>query len=951
MIGPGPSWLYRRHGGSPYLLAALVVGAALAITWGLKQLFPATPNALYFCAIIVSAWMGGIGPGIFASALACAAIRITPHVTTDMEAPRYITFMLVGVFTSWLIERQRSTQVALQQAREELEEKVCERTGELTATNEGLKSEIASRKRTEALLDGQKRVLEMMAGGASLTESLDALVRLIERHAPEMLGSILLMDGGGHLRHGAAPSLPAGYVKAIDGAAIGPEAGSCGTAAYRKEAVYAEDIATNPLWKNYREVALQHGLHACWSTPIFDPEHGVLGTFAMYYRRPGLPAVEDLHLIEIATHIAALAICREKAQTTLRESEAKLKEAQRIANIGYWERDLIADRITWSEETCRIFGLQPHDGGLCQATLQELIHPEDRQLQRQALADALEGKRLYDVEYRIVQPKGEVRFVHVRDEIEYDESGRPIRMFGTVQDITDRKRAEDALCRSEQRLQSLVETAPIAIIYCDAEGLLESYNPKAVELWGRTPAIHDLKDRYCGSLRLYYTDGTPMPHNANPVATVLRSEKTELNQELIIERPDGTKVFALSSVAPLKDAQGRVTGAVACIVDITERKRAEEAVRESHQLLNLVLATLPVGVAVTDRAGDIVLANTVSRRIWGEIIISGDERRAQSKGFWHDSGKRIEPENWASVRALTGGQTTLNELIDIETFDGQQKIIQNSSAPIRKAEGLIVGAVIVNEDVTERVRAEEGLRQAQAELTRVVRLTTMGELTASIAHEVNQPLAAVVTNANASLRWLAATPPNLNEVREAVLRIIRDGTRAGDVITRIRTLMKKGEPIRTPLDLNELIRETVALTQPEFARRKVSLQTELAPGLPGVNADRVQLQQVMLNLVVNALDSLSAVAERPRILHIRTGRDGAGEARVSVQDTGAGIDQEQSERLFLPFFTTKPHGLGMGLAISRSIVEAHGGRLWMTPNDGPGVTFHFALPTQDGAAK
>jgi PAS domain S-box-containing protein len=355
-----------------------------------------------------------------------------------------------------------------------------------------------------------------------------------------------------------------------------------------------------------------------------------------------------------------------------------------------------------------------------------------------------------------------------------------------------------------------------------------------------------------------------------------------------------------------------------------------------------------VGVAVTDQAGDILLVNTASKRIWGDMIISGRERRAQSKGFWHDSGKRIDPANWASVRALSEGQTTLNELIDIETYDGQQRTMQNSAAPIRNAEGLIIGAVIVNEDVTERVRAEEALRQTQAELTRVARLTTMGELTASIAHEVNQPLAAVVTNANASLRWLAATPPNLDEVRKAILRIIRDGTRAGDVITRIRTLLRKGEPIRTPLDINELIQETVALTQPELARRKVSLQTELASELPRVKADRVQLQQVLLNLVVNALDSLSAVEERPRVLRILTGQHGSEEVRVGVQDNGVGIGREQSERLFQALFTTKSHGLGMGLAISRSIMEAHGGRLWMTLNDGPGVTFQFALPAQDG---
>ncbi|HTV63159.1 MAG TPA: ATP-binding protein, partial [Verrucomicrobiae bacterium] len=411
----------------------------------------------------------------------------------------------------------------------------------------------------------------------------------------------------------------------------------------------------------------------------------------------------------------------------------------------------------------------------------------------------------------------------------------------------------------------------------------------------------------------------------------------------------GRRIFSVH-LEPEFDAHGALTSILGISRDITEHRRAEEAVRESQQLLNLVLTTLPVGVAVTNQAGDIVLANDAAKRIWGDIIASGRERWAQSKGFWHDSGKKIEPADWASVRALSKGQTSLNELIDIETYDGHQKTIQNSSAPIRNAEGKIVGAVIVNEDVTEQVRGEEALRQTQTELTRVSRLTTMGELTASIAHEVNQPLAAVVTNANAISRWLAAAPPNLNEARKAVRRIARAGKRAGEVIKRIRALVKKSEPTRTPLNLNKLIQETVALTQPELTRKKVSLKIELAPDLPRVPADRVQLQQVLLNLVVNAVDSLSSVANRRRVLRISTGHPQPDAVHVSVRDTGAGINPQENGRLFEPFYTTKPNGLGMGLAISRSIVEAHGGRLWAEANKGRGATFQFTLPVQDGGA-
>jgi signal transduction histidine kinase len=226
----------------------------------------------------------------------------------------------------------------------------------------------------------------------------------------------------------------------------------------------------------------------------------------------------------------------------------------------------------------------------------------------------------------------------------------------------------------------------------------------------------------------------------------------------------------------------------------------------------------------------------------------------------------------------------------------------------------------------------------------------VGELTASIAHEVNQPLAGVVTNANACLRWLAGASPDLDEARDALRRIVRDGNRASDVIARIRALLKKGEPARIRLDINQVIQEIIKLARGEMLQRKVTLQTELTAGLPLISADRVQLQQVLLNLITNALDALSAAKDRPRLLRLRTDKPDSRTVRVAVEDTGVGVDPLQAERLFEAFFTTKPNGLGMGLSISRSIVEAHGGRLWATPNDGPGVTFQFTLPVENGGA-
>ena len=250
----------------------------------------------------------------------------------------------------------------------------------------------------------------------------------------------------------------------------------------------------------------------------------------------------------------------------------------------------------------------------------------------------------------------------------------------------------------------------------------------------------------------------------------------------------------------------------------------------------------------------------------------------------------------------------------------------------------------LRKEILERKSAEEALRKAQADLAHVTRVMTLAELTASIAHEVNQPLAGVVTNGNASLRWLARDPPDLEEARECLRRIIRDGNRAGDVIARLRALVKKSAPSKAPLDLSDIIHEVLAMIDPEARRHRVSVRTDLAAGLPPVRGDRVQVQQVLLNLVMNAIDAMQAVAERPRALLIRAQPHAAGHVLVAVRDSGSGLDPQNLARLFEPFYTTKTEGMGLGLSISRTIIEVHGGRLWATPNDGPGATFQFTLP-------
>jgi C4-dicarboxylate-specific signal transduction histidine kinase len=287
----------------------------------------------------------------------------------------------------------------------------------------------------------------------------------------------------------------------------------------------------------------------------------------------------------------------------------------------------------------------------------------------------------------------------------------------------------------------------------------------------------------------------------------------------------------------------------------------------------------------------------------------------------------------------------------LRQFDGEYRRFLLRFVPLRNERGSIVEWYAKSTDIEDLRRAEEELHQrearlrdAQMALAHANRVTATGQLAASIAHEVSQPIAAAITNANAARRWLGAQPPDLEEVREALGRIIRDGRRASDIIGRIRALVRKAPPRKDQVDINEVVGEVVALTRSELRSSRTSVLTQLADDLPLVLGDRIQLQQVMLNLILNAVEAMSGSGERERKLLIRTDQEGSGGVFVAVQDSGPGLEPESLDRLFDAFYTTKPSGMGMGLSICRSIIEAHGGRVWAAPSQPQGAVFQFTLP-------
>src|SRR5246500_1151613 len=637
----------------------------------------------------------------------------------------------------------------------------------------------------------------------------------------------------------------------------------------------------------------------------------------------------------------------EEERTTLsgalEQSNARLEEAQRVAHIGHYEFNPVENQVTWSAELCRIWGIPPVKRPIDLAVVFEMIHPDDREYAARAVDEIIRSGSHLRYEHRIVRPDGEVRFLQVLGTVKRDASGSAYELFGTCQDITDRKLAEQTLRRNQFYLS-------------EGERLAHMGS------W----ASKDLGIRWTDDLDIYWSDevykifgfdpknGTPqLPQFLAAIHPQDRASLTEAMKKMHeqhcdcdvtnrIVRPDGEIRYVRCVGVPVVE-DGVFQGFHGTTIDVTEHELLTEELRRQQAYLTEAQSLTHSGSWA---------CNLVTR----EIFHSSDEN-PRLYGFDPSQGpipfdsyySTIFPEDEPVLSAKLENAIGSGADYDVEFR------IRHTDGTIRSLRGIghhnpsqeIGEYVGITMDITDRKRAEEErerLRQLEADLAHINRVNMMGELAAALAHEIKQPIAASITSANALRRWLAHDPPDLERARAAAARIEQDGNRAADVINSLRSFYRTGAPAnRQIVDVKDIIREITVLLGDEAIRHSVTICSELDEHVPHILADRVQLQQVFMNLMLNAIE---AMKETGGELTIRSGLNPEGQLFISISDTGVGLPADSSDRIFDAFHTTKPQGTGMGLAITRSILESHGGRIWAAPNRGVGATFHFTLPVE-----
>jgi PAS domain S-box-containing protein len=548
------------------------------------------------------------------------------------------------------------------------------------------------------------------------------------------------------------------------------------------------------------------------------------------------------------------------------------------------------------------------------------------------------------IEQRLRRADGEYRWHFVERVPLRGDTGKVTKWYSSGSDIDDQKRAERALqlsraqlANAERELRLTLDTMPTLAWRTRADGFAEYLNKPWLDYTGLS------LEQALGWEWQAAVNPDDRPHLLAAWERILASGKTA-EVEARLRRFDGAYRWFLFRPAPLYDEAGKVVRWYGTNTDIEDRKHAEFALQRSQAYL--------AEAQKLSRTGSIGYNVTTRELFWSEETYEILGYCRTDEPSMDAALAHVHPDDRAlvlhQVERAQRRETDFDYEHRLLMADGRIKHVHVLAHLVKDASGNeeVLGALM---DVTQAKKAQEELQTAQAELAHASRVATLGEMSASIAHEVNQPLAAIVANGQASLRFFEHEPPDLNGVRGALEWIVKDGNRAAEVVQRVRTLVKKTDTQKVVLDINDAINDVIALLQRELSAHRVWLKLELAANLPKVFADRVQLQQVMMNLIMNGAEAMQEVEDRPRLLTIRSSVD-EGQVAVAVKDCGIGLTADDQSRLFNAFFSTKPGGLGIGLSICRSIIEAHGGRLWPSANPDHGATFQFVLPLPDAAA-
>jgi PAS domain S-box-containing protein len=674
---------------------------------------------------------------------------------------------------------------------------------------------------------------------------------------------------------------------------------------------------------------------------------------------------------------------RRSAEEKLLKSQGYLSEAQRLSHTGSFGWNLSSGDLLWSDETFRIFEYEQTTTPTVELVLRR-THPEDAAYVKDTIERAAQDGTDIDFEHRLLLPDGSVKHVHVVGHVERERSSA-LEYVGAVMDVTEQHQSRAALekafgeiKRSEDRLRLVIDTIPGMVWSGLTDGTFDFVNQPWLRYLG------------CSWEELSARGGLVSVVHPDDVEESVERWKTtratgrHTDHELRMRRADGQYCWFLTRALPLRDEGGNIVRWYGTATDIEDRKRAEMLLAGEKRLLEMI-ARGDSPSLILDALCRFVeeMANGSLSSI---LLLDPNGNRLR-----HGAAPSLPPSYTEAIDGIVIGpsvgscgtaayrkeQVIVSDIAADELWvDYRDLALAHGlracwSTPILSSDGQVLGTFAIYfreprsptpqehnliEQIThlasiaiEREQAEDALRHAQAELAHVTRVMTMGELVASIAHEVNQPLGAIVTNGHACVRLLSREAPDLEKLLEVIGRMINDGMRASEVIKRIRDLLHKAPTERVPLNINETIQEVIALVSSDVLRSKVELQTELGADLPPIVGDRIQVQQVILNLILNAKEAMSATQTNPRELLITSRKGKSGEVVVAVRDSGNGLDPESLTRIFAPFFTTKPDGMGMGLAISRSIIEAHGGQLWATPNDDKGATVQFTLPPGSGS--